>query len=120
MMSRFASVANIARWHERPFAGESVKHPSRHRGLGILAFAGLLSFALQACMLVDGGQPIAPSGGPTGYVGLDISLQQNRNALLKAAAGDTTFELDSLIVVLRAAGQATQVHSIPVAGRADT
>ena len=103
----------------KPISGEYVKHPTLHRGLTALILGGTLGLLLQACMLVDGDRPIT-TPGVQGHVGLDISLQKNRTALLKPAAADTIFSLDTLIIVLSAADADTVTYRAPVTGRADT
>lgn len=85
----------------------------------IAAFFAALSFT--ACMVVDGtdsSPDTAPAGDP-GYVKLRLRLEQSRPALFKTAE-DTTFSLDSLLIVLTAPGFTPQRYSYPVSGRADT
>ncbi|MCD6024274.1 MAG: hypothetical protein K0Q91_1190 [Fibrobacteria bacterium] len=55
----------------------------------------------------------------TGYVRLKLELGQNPTALLKSSSADTTFTLDSLLIVLTAPGQAAQTHRYALTGRAD-
>lgn len=55
-----------------------------------------------------------------GYLNLELRLQPNRNALLKAASSDTAFSLDSLIVILSAPGAATAAYGYGISGRSDT
>lgn len=84
--------------------------------------AGLALLALGACMLAEpDGARSAHRGGATGYVSLKLQLERNARPVLgKAAAADTTFELDSLIVVFSAPEYADQTFSYPLSGRADT
>lgn len=55
----------------------------------------------------------------TGYVRLKLELGQNPTALLKSSSADTTFTLDSLLIVLTAPGQTAQTHRYALTGRAD-
>jgi photosystem II stability/assembly factor-like uncharacterized protein len=55
-----------------------------------------------------------------GYVRLDVSLERQAGILMKSAAADSTFNLDSMYVVLTAPGSATQSYRYAIAGRPDT
>ncbi|HEX2612396.1 MAG TPA: YCF48-related protein, partial [Fibrobacteria bacterium] len=84
---------------------------------GIVALVALFS----SCLLEpDRGRSSAGDGSP-GYVSMNLSLERNQRVLGKAAvAGDTTFSLDSLIIVLTANGSDTVVDRFAITGRADT
>ncbi|MEO6095423.1 MAG: YCF48-related protein [Fibrobacteria bacterium] len=76
----------------------------------------VLFLSLASCMFetkyVDPDQP--------GYLNLELRLQPNHNALLKTASADTIFSVDSLIVVLSAAGATTATYNYGITGRSDT
>lgn len=80
----------------------------------LIAAAG---FFLTACLLSDSHRKAGPP--PGGHVSLTLSLERPRSMLLKSAA-DTTFGLDSLIVVFTAPQADTFEYRVALAGRADT
>ncbi len=76
---------------------------------------------LTSCLLDSrGDQRARPGAGETGNVVLNLGLERSRDIVLSKSAADTTFELDSLIIVLTAPGADTLVHRYPFAGRPDT
>jgi photosystem II stability/assembly factor-like uncharacterized protein len=79
-------------------------------------FLFALGCLLCSCMLMDDS---GAKKNKTGYVRLQLALGQSQSALMKSASADTTFSLDSLLVVLTAPGQAAQVHRYALSGRAD-
>jgi len=72
---------------------------------------------LTACLLDPGARK--PKSTP-GFANLTLTLEKNRPTLAKQSASDTTFSLDSLIIVLSASGEATQTHRYSLTGRPDT
>lgn len=82
--------------------------------------AALLALSMTACMLMEEGA--WRHSGETGYVRLQLNLERNARPVLgkSVAAADTSFDLDSLIVVFSAPGFPQESYSYPVSGRADT
>lgn len=81
-----------------------------------------MGFLAASCTLLE--EAGSPSGmprfdGEEGVVNLRLQLGRNQNTLAKAASADTTFSLDSLIIILSANGAPTQTYTYPVSGRAD-
>lgn len=84
-------------------------------------FLGHLLLALSSCLLAPPEDDFTGSRDTSpGQVYLRVSLEQNQRALAKTSAADTIFSLDTLIVVLSAAGEPTQTYRYSIAGRADT
>lgn len=73
-------------------------------------------FVLLTSCLFETADP--DTAGP-GYLNLQIQLKANANALLKSSAGDTVFDLDSVVIELITSGAATSVNTYPITGRAD-
>jgi photosystem II stability/assembly factor-like uncharacterized protein len=81
-----------------------------------LALALTLAGMFSGC-LFEGSEGNANSA--TGYVRFDLRLSRTDKPLGKTATADTTFDLDSVLVVLSASGAASQSFSYPISGRAD-
>jgi photosystem II stability/assembly factor-like uncharacterized protein len=82
-----------------------------------VALALGLAAGFSACMF-DGSEGI-PSNPPMGYVRFDLRLGRTDKPLGKSATADTTFELDSVRIVLSASGAVSQAFSYPISGRSD-
>lgn len=72
---------------------------------------------LSACVF-EGLEGI-PANTPTGYVRFDLRLTRTDKPLGRTTAIDTTFDLDSVLVVLSASGVPAQTFSYPISGRSD-
>jgi len=95
-----------------------LNRPFLLRSLSGLAM-GLL---LAACNMMDVFEMAGHRGGTgseTGLVRLDLTLSRTPATLGKAAVGDTTFSLDSVIIQLSAAETPSQTHRLAISGRAD-
>lgn len=80
-------------------------------------------FLLTSCLLDSdrGGKSDRVWDGSPGYVKMNVGLERNtQHGLGKVSAADTTFGLDSLIVVLTATGADTIVQRYAISGRPDT
>lgn len=75
-----------------------------------------LSVLLASCLF----ETRDPESAGPGYVSLQLELKANASALLKLAAGDTVFRLDTLVIVLSANGADTSINKYPISGRADS
>jgi photosystem II stability/assembly factor-like uncharacterized protein len=84
-----------------------------HTALSLIA-----ALLLSACLL-DGSDGSRKSG-EAGYVRLSMNLDRTATALGKKAWTDSTFELDSLKLVLTAPGAVTQTYTYAIQGRPDT
>lgn len=83
--------------------------------------AGFAAFALAGCLVMDeGARELPGDSAPVGYARIQLTLEKNQSALGKSAANDTTFQLDSLIMVFSASGASTVRVAQPISGRADT
>ncbi len=84
------------------------------------AFA--LFLLLASCLFETTDQVRDADPDKPGYLNLELRLKPNNNALIKAASADTTFNLDSVIVVLSSSDTniAATRYSYPVSGRSDT
>lgn len=90
----------------------------RHLIRGVLAL--VTTVLLSACLL-DGDREAAGKAAHPGYAAFELSFEARRELLGKSAAGaDTTFSLDTLIIILTAPGETTIIDRIPVTGRPDT
>src|SRR5690606_27576032 len=70
--------------------------------------SGFFAFALAGCLVMDEGSRELPGdSAPVGYARIQLTLEKNQSALGKSAANDTTFQLDSLIMVFSASGAST-------------
>jgi len=78
----------------------------------LLASVGLFS----GCLMESGG---SSASGEKGHVQFDLRWSRPETSLMKHASADTTFSLDSVILVFSAPGAATQTYSYPFSGRAD-
>jgi photosystem II stability/assembly factor-like uncharacterized protein len=83
----------------------------------LTAFLGLV---LSGCLLVDSGDRFPGDNAPVGYVELKLKLEQSQAVLAKASAGDTAFQLDSLIIVYTAADASPVRVAQPISGRPDS
>jgi photosystem II stability/assembly factor-like uncharacterized protein len=91
--------------------------------LGTASWVAVASLLLSACLLDpdQGGSKVKPWDGTPGYVSLQVSLERNQNhGLGKVSASDTTFGLDSLLIVLSATGADTVIYRYAISGRPDT
>ncbi len=84
--------------------------------MGVLA-----TFVLTGCLIMEEtGRDFPGDSAPVGYARIQLTLEKNQSALGKSAANDTTFQLDSLIMVFSASGASTVRVAQPISGRADT
>lgn len=83
-------------------------------------FVALVAMLAAGCMLVESKRDLPGDSAPRGYVRLSLAFAQSQTVLAKAAAGDTTFQLDSLIIVFTASGASDVRMAQAISGRPDT
>src|SRR5690606_26217168 len=94
-------------------SGRMTTRNSIKSGLRAFGVTAAAVFLIGACMF----EP--ESRGP-GFVKLQLDLRENGRVLQKSSASDTTFSLDSLIIILSASGETDKRYSYPISGRPDT
>ncbi len=78
--------------------------------------AALFMLLLVSCLF----DPEYSRPGPPGFLKLSVRFNGNPRTLLKIAAADTIFQLDSLKVVFTAPNTSPISHAYPIQGRPDT